>query len=36
MSQARVIKFAENAVVPRGSGVETKPLLLESRAPSRS
>jgi HTH-type transcriptional regulator, repressor for puuD len=30
MSQVRIIKFAEIAVVPRGSGVETKPLLLES------
>ncbi len=30
MSRARVAKFAEIAVVPRGSGVETKPLLLES------
>jgi quercetin dioxygenase-like cupin family protein len=30
MSKAQVIKFAEIAVVPRGSGVETKPLLLES------
>jgi HTH-type transcriptional repressor of puuD len=30
MSHARVIRFAEISVVPRGSGVETKPLLLES------
>ncbi|HWT82850.1 MAG TPA: cupin domain-containing protein [Candidatus Methylomirabilis sp.] len=30
MSRARIIKFTEIAVVPRGSGVETKPLLLES------
>ena len=30
MAQARIIKFAEISVVPRGSGVETKPLLLES------
>jgi len=30
MSQSHVVKFAEIAVVPRGSGVETKPLLLES------
>ena len=30
MSRARIIKFAEIPVVPRGSGVETKPLLLES------
>jgi len=30
MAQPKVIKFAEISVVPRGSGVETKPLLLES------
>lgn len=30
MSHARVIRFAEISVVPRGSGVETKPLLLGS------
>jgi mannose-6-phosphate isomerase-like protein (cupin superfamily) len=30
MSQPRVIKFAEIPVVPRGSGVETKPLIMES------
>jgi len=30
MSQAKVITFAEIPVVPRGSGVETKPLLLGS------
>lgn len=30
MSQAQVLKFAEITVVPRGSGVEAKPLLLES------
>jgi HTH-type transcriptional repressor of puuD len=30
MSRARVIRFAEISVVPRGSGVETKPLLLGS------
>ena len=30
MSHAKVIKFAEISVVPRGSGVETKPLLLGS------
>jgi mannose-6-phosphate isomerase-like protein (cupin superfamily) len=30
MSQPKVIKFAEITVVPRGNGVETKPLLLES------
>jgi HTH-type transcriptional repressor of puuD len=30
MSQPKVIKFAEIPVVPRGSGVETKPLLLGS------
>ncbi len=28
MSQAKVIKFGDIPVVPRGSGVETKPLLL--------
>src|SRR5512134_623829 len=27
---SQVIKFSEISVVPRGSGVETKPLLLES------
>ena len=30
MAQPKVIKFAEISVVPRGSGVETKPLLLGS------
>jgi HTH-type transcriptional regulator, repressor for puuD len=30
MAQPKVIRFAEIAVVPRGSGVETKPLLLGS------
>jgi HTH-type transcriptional regulator, repressor for puuD len=30
MAQPKVIKFAEISVVPRGSGVETRPLLLES------
>jgi len=30
MAQPRVIRFAEISVVPRGSGVETKPLLLGS------
>lgn len=30
MSQPRVVRFAEIPVVPRGSGVETRPLLLES------
>jgi mannose-6-phosphate isomerase-like protein (cupin superfamily) len=30
MSQARIVKFAEIPVVPRGSSVEAKPLLLES------
>jgi HTH-type transcriptional repressor of puuD len=30
MAQPRIIRFAEISVVPRGSGVETKPLLLES------
>lgn len=35
MSQAQVITFAEIAVVPRGSGVETKPLLLESTGAER-
>jgi mannose-6-phosphate isomerase-like protein (cupin superfamily) len=30
MAEAKVVKFAEIPVVPRGSGVETKPLLLES------
>ena len=30
MSQAQVVKFADVTVVPRGSGVEAKPLLLES------
>jgi quercetin dioxygenase-like cupin family protein len=30
MSQPKITKFAEIPVVPRGSGVETKPLLLES------
>lgn len=30
MPQAQVLKFAEITVVPRGSGVEAKPLLLES------
>jgi len=30
MSQPKVIKFAEIPVVPRGSGVETQPLLLGS------
>ena len=30
MSQSRIIRFADISVVPRGSGVETKPLLLES------
>lgn len=30
MSQAQIVKFAEITVVPRGSGVEAKPLLLES------
>jgi HTH-type transcriptional repressor of puuD len=30
MSQERIVKFAEIPVVPRGSSVEAKPLLLES------
>ena len=30
MAKPQVIKFAEISVVPRGSGVETKPLLLGS------
>ena len=30
MARPKVIKFAEISVVPRGSGVETKPLLLGS------
>jgi quercetin dioxygenase-like cupin family protein len=30
MAQPKVIRFAEISVVPRGSGVETKPLLLGS------
>ncbi|MBI4421048.1 MAG: cupin domain-containing protein [Gemmatimonadetes bacterium] len=30
MSQSKIVKFAEIPVVPRGGGVETKPLLLES------
>jgi quercetin dioxygenase-like cupin family protein len=30
MAGPRIVKFAEIPVVPRGSGVETKPLLLES------
>jgi HTH-type transcriptional regulator, repressor for puuD len=30
MSQAKVITFGDIPVVPRGSGVETKPLLLEA------
>jgi mannose-6-phosphate isomerase-like protein (cupin superfamily) len=30
MSHAKVIRFDEISVVPRGSGVETKPLLLGS------
>jgi uncharacterized cupin superfamily protein len=30
MSQARIVKFAEIPVIPRGSSVEAKPLLLES------
>ena len=30
MSQSQIRRFAEIAVIPRGSGVETKPLLLES------
>lgn len=30
MPQPKVVKFAEIPVVPRGSGVETKPLLMES------
>jgi HTH-type transcriptional repressor of puuD len=30
MSQERIVRFAEIPVVPRGSSVEAKPLLLES------
>ena len=30
MVQPKIIRFAEIPVVPRGSGVETKPLLLEA------
>ena len=30
MSQAKIIRFGDIPVVPRGSGVETKPLLLGS------
>ncbi|HSB73387.1 MAG TPA: cupin domain-containing protein [Candidatus Methylomirabilis sp.] len=30
MAQPRIIRFADIQVVPRGSGVETKPLLLEA------
>ena len=30
MSQPKIIRFTEIPMVPRGSGVETKPLLLEA------
>ncbi len=30
MSKPHVVRFADISVVPRGSGVETKPLLLEA------
>ncbi|MFB3820234.1 MAG: cupin domain-containing protein, partial [Candidatus Methylomirabilales bacterium] len=35
MAEAKVVKFGDIPVVPRGSGVETKPLLLESTGAQR-